>query len=382
MREWMFKPGPALLLLVLVAPAPGAVAETATTMREVYDAIAYLLPLSVRDSDDGSEWDDELINSKFAALRSASKRLPGHARADDHEFLLIARSFDQSVARAEIAFRERWRRYGLFAMQEMTAHCVSCHTRIPASGQQWFGEKLRARMRFSELPVHEQVSLLVATRSFEAALDVIERKLSDPEMRPTEADFSGLPIIYLRVGLAADGSLARMIRFFDEYVLRDDMPLYLEARYKDWKAALDEHRDALESEPDLMYARATYAQATGRSPVPGNRARAVDDLVAARLMRDWLDENPDADPRARADIYYHLGTIALRTTESDPSVPDMEMLFVASIEADPGGDYARAAYLLLEEYGFVHDEHLAEQLQSQLVLDMAQLRKAAGLARP
>ena len=373
---------PLLIWIALFVFAPFAHAQTAATMREVYDAIAYLLPLSVRDPSGGSEWDHELINGKFELLKSASSELAKHGASTDSEFKLIAQSFEQSVARAESVFRQSWQRYGLFALQELTAHCVSCHTRLPAHGQQWFGEKLRARMPFTELSPREQVGLLVATRNFDTALDIAEKTLGREDLRPIEADYQGLPVIYLRIALATEGSLSRLDDFLARYAARDDMPIYLKMRYQEWRDTLKKHDAALNELPDLMYARAAFADATGRSQVPGNRARVVDDLVAARIMRDWLAENPDAAAAVRAEIYYSLGVIALRTHESEPAIPDMELLLVACIQAEPGGEYARMAYLLLEEYGFVHDQGLAEQLEGQILIDMEELKRAAGFNTP
>lgn len=46
--------------------------DTRQIMHGVFDAIAYLLPLSVRDTGLSSTWDRELINAKLDVLKRSS----------------------------------------------------------------------------------------------------------------------------------------------------------------------------------------------------------------------------------------------------------------------------------------------------------------------
>ena len=92
--------------------------------------------------------------------------------------------------------------------------------------------------------------------------------------------------------------------------------------------------------------------------------------------------HPGASPRDRAETYFRLAIISLRTNEPEPAVPEMEMLFVACIEADPRGPRAAEAYALLEEYGYIHEEHLARQIESRVLIDMPGLRAMAGIDDP
>ena len=60
----------------------------------------------------------------------------------------------------------------------------------------------------------------------------------------------------------------------------------------------------------------------------------------------------------------------------------MEILLAASIEADPKGPLAAEAPALLEEYGYVHEEHLARQLKSRVLIDVGALRTLVEDAAP
>ena len=187
---------------------------------------------------------------------------------------------------------------------------------------------------------------------------------------------------YLRVALGTEVDLERVARFIDEYAKREDLPHYIAHRLTTWRSALTRHAGSLTGAPNLERARQIFDHATTLSLAPGNRIRAVEDFIAARLMRTYLAAHPDLDAATRAEIYYKLAIIALRTSEPEPAVPEMEMLLAAAIEADPKGPYGAEAYRLLEEYGYVHEEHLARQLGSQVLIDMAALRAKAGIAAP
>ena len=98
-------------LALAVAPAPRAEPATRDIMHGVFDAIAYLLPLSVRDAESTSEWDRELIDGKLEVLRESSAALVAHTKKQTPEFAFLARSFDETVHDIDASFREEWPSY-------------------------------------------------------------------------------------------------------------------------------------------------------------------------------------------------------------------------------------------------------------------------------
>lgn len=349
--------------------------KTADIMHNVYDAIAYLLPLSVRSRDQGSQWDKELIEQKLQALTKASGTLVKHAAKEDAEFGYLARSFDRLVQDINTSFHEQWPDYAYYSLMELTDHCVACHSRLPSQSQDLFGQRLMARMKVDSLEPESRTLMYIATRQFDAALDLFESEMNKPEMDPIEADYRGLMVRYLRLGISTGDNVERIDKFIDGYRNRKDVPYFLDSRLKHWRDALTALAPALRGEPDLAKARELFDRATTLSLAPGNRLRAAEDFAAARILRTYLQAHPQAPAAERAEIYYKLGIIALRTSEPEPAVPEMELLLAASINADPKSPFARDAYSLLEEYGYIHDEHLAKQLHTRTLIDMAALKK-------
>jgi hypothetical protein len=370
---------------VLAGSLEAAAAEsTGAIMRDVYDAIAYLLPLSVRDPDGATPWDRPLVDAKLEVLTAAADALVEHAQAQDAEFGLLARSFDRLVRDTAASFRQEWPDYAYYSLLELTDHCVACHSRLPADAQALFGERLMARMNLDALAPEARARLYIATRRFDAALDLFEEQLLDATLDPVEADYRGLMIEYLRVALStgASGNLDRVKRFIDTYRQRNDLPYYLEHRLDHWRHAATRLTSSVEGTPSLRRATQIFEHSNSVTLAPGNRLRAVEDFIAARLLRQHLVSHPKLAGAELADIYYRLAIVALRTAEPEPAVPELEVLLVATIQADPQGPHARVAYALLEEYGYVQDEHLARQAGSNVLIDMPALRRAIGAAAP
>jgi len=366
-----------LVALVLSVAMQTATAAEKTTdiMHKVYDAIAYLLPLSVRNADAHSKWDKELIEEKLKVLTDASGTLVHHAEEEDAEFRLLARSFDRLVQDIGVSFRAQWPDYAYYSLMELTDHCVACHSRLPSQSQDLFGQRLMARMNADNIEPESRTLLYIATRQFDAALGMFEQQLADPALDPIEADYRGIMLRYLRLGISTGGSSERVAKFLDTYQKRTDLPYFIAHRLEHWRAALTKLAGSMDGSPDLGRARQIFDNATALTLAPGNRLRAVEDLVAARIMRTYLQAHPKASAAERGEIYYKLGIIALRTSEPEPAVPELEMLMAASIQSDPHGPYAKDAYGILEEYGYIHDEHLAKQTESRVMIDMAALKK-------
>lgn len=157
---------------------------------------------------------------------------------------------------------------------------------------------------------------------------------------------------------------------------RPDLPFYLERRLGTWRDAVAAVAPALDAEPSLEAARRLLEAGAALTDAPAGAERAVHDVAAASLLRRFVEGAPQAPAAERAEAYWLLGLIALRSDALRPAVPEMELLFEAAIRADPGGPYAERAYALLEEYGFVNDVCLAEEGGGAFI-DLADLRRLA-----
>lgn len=373
-RPWLFV-AVALLGAGRVVAAEAGDAATREVMHKVFDAIAYLLPLSVRDAEQASSWDRELIDAKLATLGAASDALVAHAKGKDEEFRYLARSFDETSREIVSSFRETWPSYAYFSLMELTQHCVACHSRLPSDAQAAFGQRLMSRIDTADFDSSELAQLYVATRQFDAAEKVLERKLLSPKEDAIDLDNAGVLLDYLNLALVVRHDSERAKALLGKFAARPDVPHYLADRIDAWQASLTALAPVLKGEPLLAKAHELFETADSLTRAPRGRERAIHDLIAASLLQRYIAAQPVATGEGVADAYFMLGIIALRTTEPKYSVPEMEGLFASAIRAAPKGPHAREAYDLLEEFGYWRDLHLARAGDDSSIIDMNALRK-------
>ncbi|MGE0388112.1 MAG: hypothetical protein AB7Q97_25585 [Gammaproteobacteria bacterium] len=367
-----------LALILPAAAAEDASAKTRAVMRDVFDAIAYLLPLSLRGNQ-GATPDEALVNAKLDVLTASAKALADHAGDKDREFGLLARSFEHGTQDIRRAFDTRYPAFASYALMDLTQHCAACHSRLPDQHENVFGQRLMARMNVDGLAREELAQLYVATRQFDHALEVYEKVLLDRGEDPIDLDLAGVLVEYMRVSIGVRQDFARPRQFLKQFLGRPDLPFYLRQRLQAWDKRMAALGPDLAATPSLALGRRIFASATAETPAPEGRERVIDDVVAASVLRRYLQDQPRAPATERAEAYYLLGVIVLRTTGSRPLVPEMELLFEAAIRTAPNGQFARTAYALLEEYGFVNQQHLARTGTDPAFIDMPALRRLIGI---
>lgn len=355
-------------------PAGPTDAATRQIMHQVFDAIAYLLPLSVRPEGKASHWDRELIERKLATLESASDALAAHAEAGDQAFSGLARSFKTSAHDIASGFREVWPSYAYFSLMELTQHCVACHGRLPATAQTGFGQRLMARIDTAGFDESELAQLYVATRQFDAALDALEHKLLNPGgSSAVELDNAGILLDYLEVALVVLRDPDRASNLLAKLAARADVPGYLAKRLQAWQDSLKALAPTLAGPASLPAARALFRSADTLTRAPRGRARAIHDLVAMSLLERYVAA-ATGSAEEMAEAWYMLGVIALRSVEPRYSVPEMEIMLAAAVRAAPRGPHAHEAYDLLEEFGYWRDQPLSGTGAKDAPIDMPGLR--------
>ena len=365
----------ALLLACLLTVQAAHATEKADLMQQVFDAIAYLLPLSLREASLGGDWDRELIDEKLSVLENSTAALVAHTKSEDPVSRDLARAFDAQTRDIAQAFREQWPGYAWFSLMGLTQHCAACHARLPARDAGNFGQRLLARIDTSTFDESEVAHLLVAAREFDTALDTLERKLMKETHPAIEMDDAGVLLDYLDIALVVRQDPERADALLARFQARPDVPFYLAQRLAAWRASLKRHGALLAGPASLQAARELFLAADGLTRAPRGKERAVHDLIAANLLQRVIHGTPAAPGEALAEAWYMLGVIALRTTEPRYSVPDMELNLAAAVRAAPRGPHAREAYALLEEFGYWKDQPLSRASTEPGLIDMAALRR-------
>ena len=350
-----------LFIFCIIFCTPFAAAQSDSdnvrqTMWKAFDAVAYLLPLSLRVDEDANAADKALVEEHMQVLNSSKQRLVEHGEGREQEFKLLVGSLDKAVTRVDYSFQEGSYIDAYFSLLDMVQNCVSCHSRLPDDSDFLMGQKLFARIDTSTLDREDIAQLYVATRQFDNALAKYEDIILDESVQPSDLDLDGVLIDYLQLSITVTQDLDRLRSTLSSFLQREDVPLYIREHVQVWMNSMDQLSADLEGEPSLRRARELFKQSTDLTLAPAGRERAVHDIVTSSMLRRLLQNGDGSElpPDQMSEAYYLLGLIALRTMRPKPAVPEMEFLLESAIRAAPKGPHARPAFLLLEEFSYAN----------------------------
>lgn len=349
-------------------------------MAAVYDAIAVLLPASVNPSGDGAAWSQSSVGPHLKTLAGAGDIVEAHARAESGNLAVLDRPYAQLLADIIVSFQKNWPDYAYYSVMEFSDHCVSCHARLPVENQRWFGPHLIKRMDTNALSDDKKALVYIALRQIRPALRLLEDHLLAPESSPQSSINAGLGLRYLRIGLSQAINAEGLLSFIDSYLLRSDLTTEQRSRWQRWRTSLSRLGGSLAGTPNPARALKIFENVGARWTGGNDRVRAVDDLIAANMLRRYVQANSELSAQALAAHYFQLATIALRTREPQPPVPEMEVLLTAAIKTAPGSPVAARAYEMLMQFGAIGGERLSKQHATQHVMDMRELGILAGHA--
>jgi hypothetical protein len=327
------------------APTPAEREQTRATMREIFESIRVLLPLSVNETRFAAPENRAAVESALEALATNADAVAAHARANDP----ARRGFGRSLARDAREARDRYAagRYdsAAFQIQQATENCVACHTRLPSPGDSPVGENFVDRTAIAALPPAERARIEVATRQFDEATASYEKLLADPKVHPNELV---APLVdYLIVQVRVRGDFERPRKTLERFARRPDLWRHLRVDVERWARSLRELAPIAKQPPTLAAAQDVIARARAVDQYPADHRGLVHWLVASSILERLLDAGPPSD-RDAAEAYYLLGLAETHVGET--TWVSRPLLYLeAAIRLAPKEPFAQEAYLLLEE---------------------------------
>ena len=350
--------------------------QTGAAMEEIARALRVALPLSLSEERFAAPENQAAIEAALARLREGAHELESHGRTQDASFAYLSRSLASDAEEIKRRFDEGRTDETRFLLGALVDDCVGCHSRLPSADDSDLGRSLFEAVDATGLTPVEAARLQVATRQFEEALETYEGILADPEASPAQLDLDGMPSDYLTLAIRVRGDLPRARKTLDAFAGRADLPSYLATLVRQWIEAADTLRDTIVAEPSLDRAERVLEIGDTLSRYGRDRAGLVHQLVASSLLLRFVDAHPEPGPDA-AHAYFLLGVIELRSARST-WISEAEGYLEGAIYAAPGSDWAKRAYVLLEEetlasYSGSGGVHVPQAVRERL----AELRKAA-----
>ncbi|MEN8182901.1 MAG: hypothetical protein ABFS46_10250 [Myxococcota bacterium] len=343
-------------------------AEIRATMREIFESVRTLLPLSVGDASWADPRSRERIHPALQSLATNAGVLATHGRRKDPGFGHIGRYLATDAQDILTSYESGDMERSQFLLRQLTEYCVTCHSRLPSPGDSPLSEHFLNQSALTALPLEERATLLIATRRFEEALSTLERLLASTAVHPADQ----LPSLtdYLIVSIRVKGDLARPLPTLERFSKRPDLWRNLRLDVERWIADLRELGGRDLSGADLATAKRLMDEAKGMINFPADRSALVHYVVASSILHRYVEAHAGGRSRDLAEAYYYLGLIETRIGRSY-WVSQSGIFLESSIRLAPGEPFAEQAYALLEEeiilgYSDSREIHIPEELERSL----------------
>ena len=341
-----------LALSAIVAITPVATArtddETEATMEGMFEAVRFLLPLSLSDERFEDPASREAILAALQTLEASGSQLEAHGRRRDASFSFLSRS----LARDSAEMRQRYESGRIaearFLLHQFTENCVACHSRLPSDREFPLGQRFVQQASIADLPLEERVNLEMATRQFDRALATYEALFASPEASPTDLDLMGHFDGYLELSIRIRQDASRPARVLEQFSTRPDLSPALRANLSHWIASLHALEKRRLGGSDVGQARALLREAENAEHFGDSRAALVSYTAASSVLHRFVAAHPQDGPEL-AEVYYWLGVIESRVGRTF-WLSQTEYFLEAAIRLAPSSPFAHRAYDLLEEF--------------------------------
>ena len=326
-------------------PSAGERETTRATMRDIFESIRVLLPLSVRVDAYAAPENRATVERALVALEQNAGALSAHARSDDPARRLLGGSLSTDAGQALLLYRSDQFEESAFQVQQTTENCVACHTKLRGAGNTPVARHFVDKSALRGLPLAERARLEIATRQFDEAAASYEKLLASPKVHA--GDLLGPLSDYLTLMVRVENDYERARKTLDRFGRRPDLWRHLRNDVEHWSRALRELAPYRELPPDLAGARGLIERARQLQTVPADRGGWIHYLVASSLLQRYL-ELPPASKRDAAEAYYLLGLCETHIGDRQ-WVSQAGLYLESAIRLAPKEPFAAEAYVLLEE---------------------------------
>jgi hypothetical protein len=313
------------------------------------------------------------IQVALQALVANAAELEQHGGGLDPSFGYLQRSLAKDAYDALDRFSQGQYMGSRFVISKMTENCVSCHTKLPSSGNYDIGAEFTAKSGIRKLKPEERVNLELATRQFSAAVKTYEEIFAKPEMTPENLALLGACGGYLRLCIGALDDPTRPIGTFQKYIQRKDITASQKQLVNGWIADLQTVDLRAAEGNELETARRLVNEAEAKRKKDSDRTDLVDYVTATTILHRYIETNPENDADV-AEAFYLLGVAESRVTRSY-WISETDFLLAQAIRTAPKSPIAAKAYDFLVEYTIsAHMETSAREVSPELRANMEELK--------
>ncbi len=283
-------------------------------MQSLFLSLQELLVLTVdeaRFNDPKNTARIETAAENLAKSAHDAAKMRGKAPDPDPSVGIFGALLQDEARRAQEAYRSGHRDYARSLFRNMASTCIACHSRSAA------GSKLSWDFStgFAEgLPLFQQVELLAAGRSFEAALATLDKILGDDEFaKKRPLDWNRALRFALAITVRIERDPSKALSLLERATAAPGVPQFTRLDIRDWKRSLEawkaekvakKTRPSTESQLNAEAHRLLeLARAAQRYPM--DRSGDILYLRATSMLHQQLQVAPDGP--LSADALFRLG---------------------------------------------------------------------------
>jgi len=323
-------------------------AQTEATMQSVFAALtaAYVYGLD-RDAyvDPANR---RAVSDALKLLVKTTERVESHGDMPDPALGYLQGSLAGDAREALLRYQTGELAGSRFILTRMAHNCMTCHTRVASETEFELGEQFLAEANVAALSPQERVTVEIAVRQFDTAMNTYEEILADESNKPLVLNLGETFENYLRLCFGTRGDIERPAKAFRLYSQREDLSVHMKALVNGWVESLETLNLDKSEGNELDAARDLIADTQLQKRFQSDRANLVELVAAETLLHGFL-QGEQIDALQTAEAYYLLA-VAESNVSRSYWITEAPFLLEQAIRTAPSSPLAPDAYAFLEEY--------------------------------
>ena len=350
--------------------------EIRVVMHDAFDALVFLIEAAIEPG--AAPRSEADVEAALANLEAASGELQKHGRLKPGSFNLLGRSLEENIDRMIESYRVGMTDVSDLYLLDTVEHCVTCHSLLPEDRRRNIGSRFAEVVQESQVEPGLAARLLVAVRQVPLALDTWEAYLGGDGFDPGDlvARAEVEDYLWQVLHLTRDPRRPQQVLA----TIRDarGAPFHLRRKAELWRGQLSDLAGEFDGQASIGEIRELFAGGFLYSDILAGRDHLVRDALVSSQAHTLLADATILQAEERAELYFMLAMVHLRSRLLIGAVPTAELYLEAAIREAPDSEIARSAYAELQEYALQYFGE-AEPTTELFPVPMTELRRLAGV---
>ena len=348
-------------------------------MQEAFDALVFLIEAAIEPG--AAPRPEADVEAALGKLEAASGELQRHGRLKPESFNLLGRSLEENIGRMIESYRFGLADVADLYLLDTVEHCVTCHALLPENRRRDIGSRFAEVVGEARVEPGLAARLLIAVRQVPLALDTWEAYLGGDSFEPDQLEARAEVEDYLWQVLHLTRDPRRPQQVLAAIRDAEETPFHLRRKAALWHGQLDDLATEFEGQAGIGEIRQLFAGGFLYSDVLAGRDHLVRDALVSSQAHTLLADATILQAEERAELYFILAMVHLRSRLLIGAVPTAELYLEAAIRESPDSEIARSAYAELQEYALQYFGE-AEPTTELFPVPMSELSRLAGVSQP